>query len=119
MIDTKPSAVLLRVLHLVQGEARSSITLDTSGDLKTQRELRNNLHAIAEPMANTYGMRLPPNAEIEILTGITANRIERQDDLLNRCRNLLIDTEDRLTEGSSVHSEVQDMLGELDAELGL
>lgn len=118
MNDTLPSAILVRVTHTEGGEPRSSITLDTSADRKAQRELHGNLRSVAEPMAQRYGMRLPADAHIEILTGHTANKIERLEDLLNDCRNLLIDLD--VDESRVELARIMDrVMEDLDRELGV
>ena len=118
--DNKPSAMLLRVTHVEAGEPRSSITLDNSLDAKAQCELRQNVRNIAESMIAAHGIKQPGKHDlIEILSGRTANQIIGREDMLNDCRNLLIDLEDHIdSTDPELRFRVGEMLNALSEELG-
>jgi hypothetical protein len=118
MMQTKPSALLIRSTRMINGEPAGSITMDTSADNRRQRELRQNVRNIAEAMADLYHARLPADAEIEILTGRTANKIERIEDLLNDARNLLIDLAADEPEDGKTRAQIERMLDDMTTELG-
>jgi hypothetical protein len=123
MNDTKPSALLVRITHTRNGEASSILTMDNSNDAHAQSNLRDKVRDIGRFMADVYGAQLNDSDAVEILTGRTANQIERQADLLNDCRNLLIDIEARLKglcgEADDLVQQCKEVLEDLDAELGL
>jgi hypothetical protein len=118
MINTKPSALLIRSTRMINGEPSGSMTMDTSADKQRQRDLRQNVRNIAELDAAMHGARLPADAEIEILTGRTANKIDRLEDLLNSARNLLIDLEADEPEDGEIRAQIARLLDDMTAELG-
>ena len=118
MMQTKPSALLIRSTRMINGEPAGSITMDTSADNRRQRELRQNVRKIADQMADLYCARLPADAEIEIITGRTANKIDRLEDLLNSARNLLIDLEADEPEDGEIRAQIARLLDDMTAELG-
>ena len=118
MINTKPSALLIRSTRMINGEPAGSMTIEISADNRHQRELRQNVRNIADQMADLYCARLPADAEIEILTGRTANKIDRLEDLLNSARNLLIDLEADEPEEGEIRAQIARLLDDMTAELG-
>lgn len=115
MTDYKPTAYLVRESALKNGEPSSSITLDTSASPDIQLALTDGTRLLAMTIfAKSEFKRKPPapsDHEYEILLGATANKIARWEDLLNDCRNILIDIEET--------DVIRQVLDELDAELGL
>jgi hypothetical protein len=118
MMQAKPSALLIRSTRMINGEPSGSMTMDTSADKQRQRSLRQNVRNIADAMADLYCARLPADAEIEIIAGRTANKIDRLEDLLNSARNLLIDLEAYEPEEGEIRAQIARLLDDMTAELG-
>ncbi len=117
-----PTAYLVRESTLKHGEPRSSITLDTTNAPALQRHLADNARLLALTVfdRSDFSGRKEPGVDhaFEILLGATANRLERMEDMLNDCRNLLIDLEDSITDENLIEQHRLTM-EELDRELGL
>jgi hypothetical protein len=90
-----------------------TLTMDCSANQEAHDSLRAKVHEIGHYMAGVYDVRLEDACDVEILTSRTADKLERMGELLNDCRNLLIDMEDGNDE------EVCSMLDALSEELGL
>lgn len=121
-MDYNQTSYLVRESALKDGEPRSSITLDTSGTPSLQRHLADNVRLLALTVfdRSDFAGRKAPSSEhaFEILLGATANRLVRMEDMLNDCRNLLIDLEDSITDENLIEQHRLTM-EELDRELGL
>jgi hypothetical protein len=118
-MDNKPSVLLLRITRIEAGEPRGSITLDNSADPKSQRELIQNMRNIAEGMIAVHGIKKPGKHDlIEVISGQTANKIERIEDLLNDARNLLIDLAADEPEDGETRAQIERMLDDMTTELG-
>jgi hypothetical protein len=116
MNETQPSALLVRITHTHMGEPACSLTMDNSADRAGQRDLVQSVRNIGEHMSRVYGARLNPDDEIEILTGRTANRIERQEDLLRECRDVLLHIPGLYL--PDLEKRMADLLADIDTELG-
>ncbi len=119
----KPTAYLVREYATKNGEPSSSITLDTTLSPDIQRELQDGTRLLAMTIFSRSQFKQRPLApadhEYEIILGATANRLERYADLLNDCRNLLIDLEGQpIGVGLAQVDQIRELLEELDQEIG-
>ncbi len=118
----KPTAYLLREYAMNNGEPSSSITLDTTLSPDIMRELQDGTRLLAMTIFSRAKFKqrqlAPADHEYEILLGATANRLERYTDLLNDCRNLLIDLEGQpLGVGLAQVDQIRELLDEIDQEI--
>lgn len=114
-MDYKPSELVVRIVHFNKGEPslRSSLALGCD----KQDELRQHVHSIASNTLTTAGLNPKPGYQSEIVLGATANKMERQEDLLNDCRNLLIDLEN-LAMPQEIRQIYDGIMADLDEEIG-
>jgi hypothetical protein len=115
-MDYKPSQYLARMVHFSKGEPSMQSTLSID-DESMQAELRDKARSIVTDLAGKNGLHPKPGFECEILLGATANRMERMEDLLNDCRNLLIDLEDAKM-SDDIRRVYEAVMGDLDLEVG-
>lgn len=115
-MDYKPSQYLARMTHYAVGEPSLQSTLSIDSDA-AQVELRRSVGAIVSGLAAQSGLKPDPNFDGEILLGSTLNRLDRMEDLLNDCRNLLIDLEDAKM-SDDIRRVYDTVMGDLDLEVG-
>lgn len=115
-MDYKPSQYLARMVHFSKGEPSMQSTLSID-DESMQAELRDKARSIVTDLAGKNGLHPKPGFECEILLGATANRMERMEEMLNDCRNLLIDLEDAKM-SDDIRRVYEAVMGDLDLEVG-
>ncbi len=116
-MDYKPSQYLARMVHFSKGEPSMQSTLSID-DESMQAELRDKARSIVTDLAGKNGLHPKPGFECEILLGATANRMERMEEMLNDCRNLLIDLEGAFMDAETRHIYKQ-VMDDLDNEVGV
>lgn len=115
-MDHKPSSYLARMVHFDKGEPGllSTLAIDAPA---LQSELKEKVLTIVGDIAAKHGLHPKPGFDAEIVLGITANKVERMEDLLNNCRNLLIDLEDAKM-SDDIRRVYDAVMADLDNEVG-
>ena len=92
-MEYNPSQLVVRIQHFINDEPclQTSLSLDNDDE---QGDLFKKVQAIAQAALKGAELKPQPSYLSEIILGSTANKLERQEELLNDCRNLLIDLEE-------------------------
>lgn len=110
-----PTHLIARIQHRKHGEPVMQTSLALSDG--NQVALAKDVAGIVDGILANANLQPRPGYRSEILLGATANRLARQEGLLEECRNLLMDLCDAKMP-LELRRAYDGVMAELDSELG-